>query len=479
MAQVSGTERGNPRSTSPRKVVFLVGLLVAVLGGLFVSFAPTASADTESDVAAITNYGTYPQDGLIPDGCTQQGAAVLVGLSYAITHNGVERTATSLSGEQLFINDQVTMSWTNYAAGCEGIGVSLAVKSTDHNTFVITDNQHLIAGWQYCSGSDCGGNGTGAGSLTLHVPSKQQACNFQFDAIIGPPLADVGPAGSYYSSSNRASQNMAHPTDRNMLIGASNGGKGECVPPTVEASQSCTTDVGPGVDVAITNPDPNDTAIVDVLKNGVVSTRQKQVAVGETVDVLVPFGPNEHGTVSVNWTDSAGVIDPVIEIYTHDFTFNCLDVNATITHSCAQGGVDVNITNNGSETATMVVTKGGTLIDTVTVAGGGTEPRHYPMAEDETATYRVTGGGFDSGDVVFTHDCVAAESSTTTPSTVPDTVEGTDVVRSTTLPRTGSSSTMSMSAMAGLLLMTGGLLLALANRPMPTTATASTRSRGR
>jgi LPXTG-motif cell wall-anchored protein len=99
------------------------------------------------------------------------------------------------------------------------------------------------------------------------------------------------------------------------------------------------------------------------------------------------------------------------------------------------------------------------------------------MAEDETATYRVTGTGFDSGDQTFTHDCVAAESTTTT--TVPDTVQGTEVVRATTLPRTGSGSTLPMSTTAGLLLMAGGLLLALANRPMPATASTSTRSRGR
>jgi LPXTG-motif cell wall-anchored protein len=98
------------------------------------------------------------------------------------------------------------------------------------------------------------------------------------------------------------------------------------------------------------------------------------------------------------------------------------------------------------------------------------------MAEDETAIYRVTGLGFDSGDFVATHDCVLAESTTTT---VPDTVEGSNVARAATLPRTGASSTLPLSTMAGLLLMTGGLLLALANKPLPTTATANTRSRGR
>lgn len=475
MAQVSRTGRGSdPRSSSPRKVAFLVGVVFAVLGGLFVSFAATAGAATESDVAAITNYGTYPQDGLIPAGCTADGAGVLTGISYAITHNGVQRTATVLNTEQLFIDDTVTMSWTGYAAGCSEVGVSLAVKSTDHSTFVITDNQVLIPGWQYCSGADCGA-GAG-GTLTLHVPSKQSACNFQFDAVIGPPLQDVGPGGSYYGPANRQAQAKAHPTDRNMLIGYSNGGKGECVAATASALKSCTTEGGPSVDVSIVNPDANDTATVDVLKNGIVAHAGVVVPVGQTVHSLVPFDVNETGTVSVNWTDSAGPIDPVKEIFTQEFTFDCVGPGATITHSCAQGVV-IEFANNGEAPTTLVVTKGGEVIDTVDLAGNGTATRTYPMAEDETATYRVTGTGYDSGEQTFTHDCVAAESTTTT--TEPDTVQGTEVVRSATLPRTGSSSTLPMSTVAGLLLMTGGVLLALANRPMPTTATASSRSRGR
>ena len=130
----------------------------------------------------------------------------------------------------------------------------------------------------------------------------------------------------------------------------------------------------------------------------------------------------------------------------------------------------------------MTVTKAGLLIDTVTVPGNGTAHRVYPMAEDETASYRVTGLGFDSGNLVFTHDCVLAvrrPPPPPPPSPATHRVQGTEIVRGTTLPRTGSGSTMGLSTMAGLLLMTGGLLLALANRPMPTTATATSRSRGR
>jgi hypothetical protein len=479
MAQVSGTGWGkNRHSTTSRKVALALGLLFTVLGAIFVSLSPSASADTEATVPPITDYATYPQDGIFPPGCAHDGPSALVGVSYTIVHNGVPRTATVLSAEQLFIGDTVTMSWTDYAAGCEGIGVSLAVKSTDHSTFVITDNQSLIS-YQYCSGTDCGGTGTGFGNLTIHVPTKEEACNFQFDAVLGPPLQNVGPNGSYYSSASRAAMGKAHPSDRNTLVGASNGGKGECIPPTATATQSCSTQGGPSVDVAITNTDPNDDATVDVLKNGIVVNADVNVPVGQTVHSFVPFGVNQSATVSVNWTGSAGPVDPQQEIYTHDFTFDCNAAGVTITNSCAAGGVVVDFTNTGGAAAVLKVKKNGKTIDTVTVAAGGTEQRTYAMAEDETSTFEVTGNGFDSGAQSITHDCVAAESSTTTTTstTVPDTVQGTEVVRATTLPRTGSGSTLPMSTMAGLLLMTGGILLALANRPMP--ATANTRSRGR
>ena len=477
MAQVSKARRGdNLRPASPRKITFLVGVLLAVLGGLTVSFASSAGAATEATVPAITNFATYPQDGLIPTGCAHDGADVLLGVSYTITHAGVDRPSTNLSAEQLFIGDTVKMSWTDYAAGCEGIGISLAVKSTDHNVFVITDNQHLIS-YQYCSGADCGGNGTGFGNLTIQVPSKQDACNFQFDAVIGPPLQDVGPNGSYYNSPNRQSQGKAHPTDRNMLIGFSNGGKGECVAPTATASQSCSNEGGPSVDVAIVNNDTNDTATVNVLKGGIAVHSDVTVPVGQTVHSFVPFDVNEKAVVSVDWTDSAGPVVPVQEIFTHEFTFDCVGPGAAITHSCAQGGVKIDFVNNGDSPTSLAVTKNGVLIDTVDLVAHGTDTRTYAMAEDETATYRATGTGYDSGDQTFTNDCVGGESTTTT--SVPDTVQGTEVVRAGTLPRTGSDSTLPMSTVAGLLLMTGGVLLALANRPMPTTAAATTRSRGR
>ena len=104
--------------------------------------------------------------------------------------------------------------------------------------------------------------------------------------------------------------------------------------------------------------------------------------------------------------------------------------------------------------------------------------------QDEVSTYRMSGtNSRASGDQQITHNCVEGEvttvpPTTAPPTTAPPTVQGTEVARGTTLPRTGTG-TAGLSATAGLLLVIGGLLMALANRPMPTFAAASTRSRGR
>src|SRR5437868_7834730 len=106
MAQVSGTGRGKHfRPRSSRKVGFAAGMLVALIGALMVSFASSASAATESTVAPITDYATYPQAGLIPQGCNHDGAGVLVGVSYAINHEGTVTNTATLDTQQLFIGD--------------------------------------------------------------------------------------------------------------------------------------------------------------------------------------------------------------------------------------------------------------------------------------------------------------------------------------------------------------------------------------
>ena len=62
--------------------------------------------------------------------------------------------------------------------------------------------------------------------------------------------------------------------------------------------------------------------------------------------------------------------------------------------------------NSGPSPTTLTVTENGTLIDTVVVPGFTAVRRIYPLVEDEIATFRVVGAGFDSGDLNVSRDCV-------------------------------------------------------------------------
>jgi hypothetical protein len=258
-----------------------------------------------------------------------------------------------------------------------------------------------------------------------------------------------------------------------MLIGYSNGGRGECIPPTASATQTCAAEGSgaPAVDLAIHNPDDDDIAFVDVYKNGSIVDNQVQIPVGETSHVFVPFGPHETGTVSVNDTLGGHWI-PGNEIFSQEFTFNCLSEGhaaVTIVHDCTAGGATFTFTNTGESPTTVTVTKNGSTIDTVEVPAGHTVTKTYAMNEDETATFRATGPGLDTGDQPMTFDCVSAQHETTT---TPPTIQGEE------LARTGTASTVALTTAAGLLLMVGGFFLAIANRPLPL-APANARSRGR
>ncbi len=520
--------------------------LLAILGGLLVTLSANAGAATPLPNPISSGYDIYPNfdPPLIPAGCDAQGPAILTGLGFSV--NGSSFAA--LSSYQLHAGDTIVMRWSGFATGCSDAGISLAAKASGHPYFDPTDNQKLVS-FDYC-GPD-GGACTRTGDfymLTLTVPSQQDACNFQIDAIINRPLEVVGPNGSYYSDDSRSQNGKPH--GPNMLIAANNGGVGNCVtPPTATAQLNCAAEGGTGVEVTINNPDDNDTAVVDVKKDSTVVDNDVNVAPLGSEKITVPFTNGETATISV--VDTVGGTT----IYTHQFTANCLNPAATATKSCAQGGVVVHLSNEGAlQTAVFVVnvdgtstqhsvagdqtddfvipvaeghtvhvtitrgsttfvdddftmdcfvpsakivntcttpegatitftntgelpvdltvTKNGTTIDTVTVAPGDTVTKTYPMAEDETSTFRVTGPDFDTGDQSITHDCVQVAGTEQTPPTQ---------VLAAELARTGPPSSMQgLVTLSGLLLMIGGLVMAFANRPLPPTAGAwYGRSRGR
>src|SRR5262249_19830557 len=129
-------------------------------------------------------------------------------------------------------------------------------------------------------------------------------------------------------------------------------------PPTASAQLDCKVINGaPGVHVTVANPDSKQTAVVDILKNGVVVFADVSIAPSSSATHDVPFDNNETATVSVQ--DQSADSAPV-EIFSQAFTANCLNPAATATKSCASGGVDVHLTNVGAlEPVTFTVTVDG------------------------------------------------------------------------------------------------------------------------
>jgi hypothetical protein len=372
--------------------------LVAIVAGLLVTFASGASAASPLP-SAITDYANYPANidpAPFPAGCNSQGGSIITGAKYTV--NGV--TSGTLGSFTLHTGDPITMTWTGFAQGCDGAGVSLAAKATQHPVFVPQDNQKLIV-FDYCGplGASCSNPDGGFGPLTVTVPSREDACNFQIDAVIGPPLAKVGPDGSYYSEDSRSANGK--PDGANMLIDANNGGEGKCIiPPQPTAQLSCTLFQGsPGVHVSIANPDDDDTAVVDVLKNGSAVFSGVSVAPLSTETRDIPFANGETATVTVH--DTVGGTD----VFSQSFTANCLNPAASATKVCADGGVDVHLANEGAQsTASFIVTVDGTATQH-DVAGGGHEDFVVPVAEDATVHITITQGDTTFVDDDFTANC--------------------------------------------------------------------------
>jgi LPXTG-motif cell wall-anchored protein len=181
--------------------------------GLALVLVAAWSGVSQAAPAPITDYANYPPP--LPAGCTADGPSVLTGVQFAA--NG--RTAASLRDLNLVGGDTVTMTWTGFAPGCEGVGIGLSFKIAQAPTFVVSDNQYLQS-FDYCGpdGTPCSAPFT----LTLTLPTATSVPCGQLDAHIGRPLAIVGPSGAYYNLNNPV----------NMLISAFNGGGGDCtVPP--------------------------------------------------------------------------------------------------------------------------------------------------------------------------------------------------------------------------------------------------------
>ena len=192
-------------------VIVTIGFAFAGLSLL--GTAVNAGADASTGLPPVGNVAGYPAP--LPDGCPE-GAGALLGTTFGI---GAGSTHDDLAELTLRAGDTLTMRWDRFAPGCldasgqPAIAVTLAAHRMAGERFDPGVDQPLAA-WSSC-GADaaaCGGDG-GSNVLRLAVPSAAVGCRFQVDAILGRPLAVVGPGGSFYSAVLRGN-------GPSMLIGA-------------------------------------------------------------------------------------------------------------------------------------------------------------------------------------------------------------------------------------------------------------------
>jgi len=173
--------------------------------------------------------------------------------------------------------------------------------------------------------------------------------------------------------------------------------------------------------------------------------------------------PGESLTVNVAVAENASVLVTVLmngsDVPGSPFTFlrDCEQPGAKVADNCTVRGVDVFLSNTGSEPTTFTVLKSGNVIDTVVVNGGVTVVKSYPLNEDEVATIRVTAIGFDSGDQFITHDCVHVSSVPIVTVQSPTATIPVQPVTSSSLAFTGDPTSVPLALAGGLFTMTGTL----------------------
>lgn len=232
----------NHRNTRNALVTLAATASSVVVAALISLFAMPAGA--QGTGSPVGDYSSYPAP--LPAGCPD-GAGALTGAQF---DNGRGGTETDLRRLDLRNDDTLTMTWQDYAPGCltsagvPNIVVSLAAYHADTAVFDPSVDQQLLPGWQACGpGMTACGKVGARYQLSMTMPSATVACNMQVEAVIGLPLAVVGPHGSYYNSLLRGDQRP------NMLIAATNVTTQPCPP-----AAAVVTEVPPSAPVVESAP---------------------------------------------------------------------------------------------------------------------------------------------------------------------------------------------------------------------------------
>ncbi len=195
----------------------------------------------------VTDYAAYPStpQAFLTPGCDSTG---VLGSTYtvALGAGGTAGPFTDLAQLPVLTGpngtppDVVTWTWTGVAPACVGSAASIVTKvalgpSFDPNVDQLTGpNGGYVVGFLTA----------GPGTLTFPMPDLARfglGCDYQLDAIVGIPLRDVGPSGSFFSGPLRQQQGKANGDDRTTVLSAKNG-----------TYPSCT--VAPSTTVPVTTP---------------------------------------------------------------------------------------------------------------------------------------------------------------------------------------------------------------------------------
>jgi len=221
----------------------------------------------------------------------------------------------------------------------------------------------------------------------------------------------------------------------------------DCEQPDASVSAGCSP---AGLAVTVTNTGGDTGSFA-------VDGTSADLAPGQQLVVDVPVA--EGATVEVVVTVDGHPVDGS----PFTFTRECEQPVVSAARDCEAGGAILNLGNDGPEETLLVVAKNGTPIDEVTVPGGDTITRLYPLSEDETAAFRVTGpGGFDSGDLVVVFDCIQIGPPAVVTAGGPPTVVAAGVT-TRRLALTGSESTV-LAIPGTLMVLLGGLALVASRR---------------
>jgi hypothetical protein len=267
---------------------FILGALITLVLTVVVANPLGAQIPDDQRPPLVTDYANYPgtPQAFLTPGCDFSGVINPTFGTQNIATGALFGPVASLDQlPDLSEADLVRMAWTDVAPECIGSAVSFVVKvalgpSFDPNVDQLTGPnggyavEFLVAG---------------PGEITFPMPDLARfglGCDYQLDAIVGIPLRDVGPSGSFFSEALRVQQGKQTADNRTTVISAKNGTYPSC---DVPAGTTTTVPVPTQFQITVpsTVPDTPRTTLPEVTRPtapeiSITSPRAEEQAPPET-----------------------------------------------------------------------------------------------------------------------------------------------------------------------------------------------------